>query len=437
MMFFLWIIGIDERALVSQHFAFSVRVLRGKKMNVFTDLGLNNEVITAINRLGFTRPTQIQGKSIPHIVKGEDIIGESATGSGKTLAFGCGIVRQVIPGSGLQALILTPTRELAEQVKESIRALSRKLKVIAIYGGVSINPQIDDLHRADVVVGTPGRLLDHIQRRTIGLSRIKVLVLDEADRMLDMGFVDDVEKIIRKCPRHRQTMFFSATISDRIQKLADRYMHHPTKILVQNQVDPAKLKQTYYDISRTKKLSLLIHLLQNEKSDLVMVFTNSRKATDFVVKNLKINGVRAIAIHGGLSQNKRSRTIQLFNDRKAGVWVCTDVAARGLHIDNVTHIYNYDIPRDPNDYVHRIGRTARAGEEGTVINLLSSHEYDNFTRVKQAYSSFRIDVVPTPQIRRAKVVMADSPRRGRSFGGRRGPRRSPRPGFRKSRGFRR
>ncbi|MBW2987533.1 DEAD/DEAH box helicase [Candidatus Woesearchaeota archaeon] len=393
-------------------------------MNLFDKLGLSQQLLAVIKGMGHTRPTQIQEGSIPHIMKGEDVIGESATGSGKTLAFGCGIVEQVIPRKGVQALVLAPTRELAEQVKESLKLLShnKRLKIISIYGGVSISPQMDAIQRADVVVATPGRLLDHLNRRTINLSKLKVLVLDEADRMLDMGFIDDVKKIIQACPRDRQTLFFSATIAPKIRDLADRYMSNPIKVSAKKQVDPSKLKQVYYNTSRKEKFSLLVHLLKKEKSDLVMVFCNTRSNVDFVVKNLKLNGIRAIAIHGGLTQNKRTNTISFFNDGKAGVLVCTDVAARGLHIDNVSHVYNYDLPKDAKDYVHRIGRTARAGEYGKVINVLCDLDYDNFGRIQNEYREFKINRIEMPRLKRVTIDTGRSrgsprgPSRGRSFG---------------------
>jgi len=395
-------------------------------MKLFEKFGLSHELMNAIGHLGIDKPTQIQEESIPHIMKGKDVIGESATGSGKTLAFGCGIIDHLIHGNGLQALILAPTRELAEQVKGELRKLSKHkhLNVMAVYGGVSIGPQIDGLGKVDVVVGTPGRILDHMERRTIDLSKVKLLVLDEADRMFDMGFMEDVERIIRACPRKRQTLCFSATISDRIKTLANRYMVDPINVAAENQVDPSKLKQIYYDVSKNMKLSLLIHLLENEQRGLVMVFCNSRKTVDFVVKNLKANKINAIAIHGGLTQNKRTRTIDLFNSAKVSVLVCTDVAARGLHIDNVSHVYNYEIPRDSKDYVHRIGRTARAGEEGKVINLLCERDYDNYTRVLESYRDFKIDNVERPHVKRimavgVKELTARGPYRGGKPGGRR------------------
>ncbi len=392
-------------------------------MNVFRDFGLNDQILTEIEKQGITNPTKIQDESIPYIIKGQDVIGESSTGSGKTLAFGCGIMEKVHPGKGLQALVLTPTRELAEQVRKSLYNLSsQNLNVVSVYGGVSIENQVRDLYNADVTVATPGRLLDHLQRRTIDISKIKILVLDEADRMLDMGFIDDVEKIIRKCPKERQTLFFSATILPSIKKLAYKYMKDPKRISVNKYVDPSKLKQLYFDIPKNIKLSLLVHLLQNEKSNLVMVFCNTRRTTDFVVKNLKANSIDAIAIHGGLSQNKRTKTLNLFNKGKLSVLVCTDVAARGLHIDNVSHIYNYEIPSDPTDYIHRIGRTARAGEEGEVINLLCEIDYDNFSKVLRDNRDFKIEKKEVPRIRRISAIKENNFRKpNRNF--RRFPRR--------------
>ena len=386
-------------------------------MNLFDNFGLSQELVTSIKDLGFTNPTQIQGRSIPHIVEGKDVIGESATGSGKTLAFGCGIIEKVSPGKGLQALILAPTRELAEQVKGVITRLARtkRLNVISIYGGVAINPQIDAIPKADVVVATPGRLLDHLQRRTIDISKIKLLILDEADRMFDMGFIEDIERIIRQCPKQRQTLFFSATISHDIKRFANKFMIQPTKVSATKMVDPTKLKQAYYDVLKNEKLSLLVHLLKKDDRGLVMVFCNSRTNTDFVVKNLRANKVSAIAIHGGYTQNKRTKTIEMFNKAKVGVLVCTDVAARGLDIENVSHIYNYDIPKDAKDYVHRIGRTARAGEEGMVVNLLCDYDHDNFSRVLREYSEFNIKKMKKPVLRRINIRLDNRRPRRRQF----------------------
>ncbi|MBT3406832.1 DEAD/DEAH box helicase [Candidatus Woesearchaeota archaeon] len=380
----------------------------------FDEIKLSEQLAAAIDRLGFTEATEIQGKSIPAILEGKDVVGESATGSGKTLAFGCGIVETVIPGKGIQSLVMTPTRELAEQVMSELKklALKKKMKIISIYGGVSMNPQFRGLETADVVVATPGRLLDHMSRGTIDLSQVKVLVLDEADRMFDMGFIDDVETIIRQCPKKRQSLFFSATISSRVKKLANRHLVTPIYAEAKNQVDPSKLTQVYYEMQRNQKLSLLIHLLNEEENGLVMVFCNTRRTTDFVTKNIKANGMKATAIHGGLSQNKRSNTLDVFNKGKVSVLVCTDVAARGLHIDNVSHVYNYEIPNDSTDYVHRIGRTARAGEAGKVINLFCDADYDGFSRIFHDYPDFSIKKLSLPKLQRVEIVKADDDRRG-------------------------
>ncbi len=387
----------------------------------FEDFNLSNKLLTTIEKLGFTKPTLIQEKAIHPIIEGRDLVGESATGSGKTLAFGCGIIEQVVPGQGLQALILTPTRELAEQVKQAIKQLSAQnhLKVTSVYGGVSIVPQIRSLTRAEVVVATPGRLLDHIERKTVNISKLKLLILDEADRMLDMGFIRAIERIVQNCPRKRQTLFFSATIDDNIKKLMYKYMNNPIIVSATKYVDPRKLKQTYYNTSRNLKFSLLVHLLQHEKSKLVMVFCNTRRTTDFIAKNLQLNQVMAIPTHGGLSQNSRTSTLKSFNSAKTSVLVCTDVAARGLHIENVSHIYNYDLPKCPKDYIHRIGRTARAGEEGRVINLLAPQDHDNFTRILAEYREFSICHTETPHVRIINLVRTDPsrrPQRGRGAG---------------------
>ena len=382
----------------------------------FEDFNLSKELMETIRRLGFTSPTQIQEKAIQLVVQGKDVIGESATGSGKTLVFGCGIVEKVIPNNGLQALVLTPTRELAEQIKNSLRQLSRykHLAVITVYGGVSINPQIYDIRKADVVIATPGRLLDHLSRGTVNLSKLNLLVLDEADRMFDMGFIDDVEKIMHNCPKKRQTLFFSATITPNIKNLARKHMINPTTVLADNMVDPSKLKQVYYNIPRNMKLSLLVDLLKHEKSGLVMVFCNTRRNVDFIVRNLRVNGIDAIAIHGGLSQNKRTNTMSLFNSAKVNVLVCTDVASRGLHIENVSHVYNYEIPNDPKDYIHRIGRTARAGKEGKVVNILADTDYSAFSNVLHDYKNFKIERLEKYDFIKLIPIMEDR----RQFGGR-------------------
>ncbi len=375
-------------------------------MSTFDELGLSDKLLESIRRLEFSEPTRIQKDCIPFILNGKDIIGESETGSGKTLAFGCGIIEKCSRKEGIQALVLTPTRELAEQVKDSIKELVYKprLNVLAIYGGTSINAQIKHLTRANVVVATPGRLLDHIDRGTIDLKNVKILVMDEADRMFDMGFIDDVKKIIKRCPKERQTLFFSATISPDVKKLANRHMVEPETILAGNIVDPSKLKQVTIRVSKNKKFSLLTHFLKQEDEPLAMVFCNTRHLSDFVDKNLRFNGIKSVAIHGGLTQNARLKAIDRFHSHEVNVLVCTDVAARGLHIKNVSHVINYDLPPDPNDYIHRIGRTARAGESGQVVNILTNFDKNLMKKIQWQYKAFKIENMEMDDFKDAKIT---------------------------------
>lgn len=385
-------------------------------MENFKILGMSDELIKAIKGMGFTNPTTIQEKTIPHVIDKKDVIAESATGSGKTLAFSAGIVQNTQKGKGNQALILTPTRELAMQISDNLNEFSRynKLKVATIYGGVSYNPQIDSLRKSEIVVGTPGRILDLLQRNDINLSGVKTLILDEADRMLDMGFLPDVKNIMSQCPENRQTLLFSATMAKEIRDLSKKFMNNPVHVSVDNQVDPRKLPQCYYNVHGKLKFSLLVHLLKKEEGNLVMIFCNSRHSTDNVAKNLKKAGIKAYGIHGGLTQNKRSQIIEDFNSGKAHALVCTDVAARGLDIPDISHVYNYDIPNDPKQYVHRIGRTARAGKSGLVINILSTKDYDNFNAVLDE-NDFDIVKKDKPFIKEIKFERDDD-RREKSRG---------------------
>lgn len=391
-------------------------------MENFRKLGIIEPILKSIEEQKFENPTEVQEKSIPLILSGKDVIAESATGSGKTLAFGAGIIQNAERNKGVQALVLTPTRELAEQDMQALRDFSKykPLEFCAVYGGLSINPQIRDLRSADVVVGTPGRLLDHIERGTIKLNNVNTLVLDEADRMLDMGFLDDVERIIRKCPSERQTLLFSATVSAEVARLARKYMKDPADVSAESFVDPKKLTQVYYDVPDDLKFSLLVNLVKNEKSGLVMVFCNTRRNVDFVANNLIFSGIDALAIHGGFSQEKRNKTMDQFHCKDVYVLVCTDVAARGLDIKGVSHVYNYDIPKDSKDYIHRIGRTARAGEEGKAINILSSRDYENFRRIVREYETKIIEET-TPELERVKIGWKEKPESFRG-GGRSGER---------------
>ncbi len=391
-------------------------------MKEFKLLGLSESLMNTLKTIGFEVPSEIQKQTIPLALAGEDIIGGSATGSGKTLAFASSIIENLVPNKKVQALILTPTRELAEQVSESITSFSRnkKLKVLPVYGGVDIERQIRKLGSTDVVVGTPGRILDHMKRATLDLRHVKFLVLDEVDRMFDMGFHKDVECIIDKCPKDRQTMLFSATISPDVDHLAKKYTRNAKEISVESYIDASKLKQVYYDVDNRMKFSLLVHFLMNDKKDLSMVFCSTRSNVDFVTGNLISNGIPAKAIHGGMDQKKRIRALEEFNNREVQVLVCTDVAARGLDIKGVSHVYNYDLPKTSDDYIHRIGRTARAGEKGMAINLLSSRDYENFGVITHN-KNLNIEQKELPFIKKVWVDL-DAGRRSnsseRGFGGR-------------------
>jgi len=365
----------------------------------FRKLGLSENILKVIAELGFKEPSEIQKKAIPLVIEGKDVIGGSATGSGKTLAFAAGIIQHSEARQGIQALIFSPTRELAEQVGKTFRKFAKHyiLTVAEVYGGVGIEPQIEALKKAEIVVGTPGRILDHLERGTIELHKVRTLVLDEADRMLDMGFIDDVEKIINHCKNRKQTLLFSATINADIERIAERYMKDVANIEAESYVDASKLKQVWYDVQQNVKFSLLVHLLRQEKAGLVMVFCNTRENSDFIAQNLKRYKLHALAIHGGLSQNKRTNVMEQFKHGEVYILVCTDVAARGLDIKGVSHVYNYDIPKTDDEYIHRIGRTARAGKEGIAVSLVSSRDYDNFRRVMEN-PDLKIEQIEVPQM---------------------------------------
>src|SRR3989344_112202 len=374
----------------------------------FRELGLPHPLLKAIEHEGFEHPTEIQEKSIPFVIQGREVIAQASTGSGKTLAFSSVILKETQKDFGLQALILTPTRELAEQVSQSVKKFSQfnPLKIFSVYGGVSIRPQIRSLERAEIIIGTPGRILDHIARHTMDLSQLKILVLDEADRMLDMGFRQDVEKIINHCPKKRQTLLFSATMSEEVIRLSQRYMNNPVEVSAEPYVDPKKLTQAYYDINSKFKFSLLTHLLKNEKSRLVMVFCNTRRNVDRLARNLESQGVNALALHGGFSQDKRSRVMEQFHSNETNVLICTDIAARGLDIQGVTHVYNYDIPHESKEYIHRIGRTARAKEEGKVINIISNMDYEDFQNILNIEDMY-IKNEPVPPFTEIQLVQTE------------------------------
>ncbi|MFP4116360.1 MAG: DEAD/DEAH box helicase [Candidatus Aenigmatarchaeota archaeon] len=374
-------------------------------MKDFADFNLSNPILKSINEKDFDNPTEIQERAIPPILEGKDVIAGSATGSGKTLAFAAGLVENVKPETNeVQGLVLAPTRELAKQVSRMVDDFSKHhdYGIATIHGGVAYEPQYRAIKRAEIVVATPGRLLDLIGKGKIDLSNVNTFVLDEADRMLDMGFIDDVEEIMEETPEDKQTIFTSATMRGEVLRLADRYMEERKEVFAKKKVDPDKLEQVYYDIPGHLKLSLLVHLLQEEETELSMVFCNTRRTVEFVERNLKNQGIKAQAIHGGFSQNQRDKAMEKFEEENVNVLVCTDVAARGLDIDNISHIYNYDIPTDSKQYMHRIGRTARAGEEGKAVNILAKDQHEDFRRVLRD-NDVDVDKAETPYVESVDV----------------------------------
>ncbi len=337
----------------------------------FTEMNLKPQFIEALTKQGITELTNVQEKTIPVMMTGQDVIVRSKTGSGKTIAFLLPILQNLYP-TGLQALILAPTRELALQTEKEIRKLDKSVKSLTVYGGVSINPQIEKLrHGVQTVVGTPGRILDHLERGTIDFSRLRWVVLDEADRMLDMGFLEDVQRILSATPKNRQTALFSATMPAEIIQLSEKYMRPDAAriILEQDEITVKKIRQVCYGLDQKEKLNTLVKVLRRPEVRKAMIFCNTKSWAETLGRILRKKGFRAGSLHSDMSQKRRNEIIAGFKEARFNILVCTDVAARGLHIDDVTHVINYDLPKNPKDYIHRIGRTGRAGEEGDAISF--------------------------------------------------------------------
>ena len=349
----------------------------------FSELKIDQRILKALHEMRFIEMTAIQEKTIPPGLAGKDVIGEAMTGSGKTAAFGTPLIHGTSKGGGIQALVVLPTRELANQVGNELKKFSKYvgLNTAIVYGGVGYEQQIMQIRQAEIVVGTPGRLLDHMRQGALRLGKVKILVLDEADRMLDMGFIDDIKQIISQTPQNRQTMLFSATMPDEIVRIARRYMREPVRITTERHISKHLLKHIYYDVRRDEKLSLLSHLIEKEHPSLAIVFTATRRAADFVDRYLKSENIESMAIHGGHTQGARERILEGFHRGKIHVLVATDVAARGLDIKNVSHVFNYDIPKNALDYTHRIGRTARFGKTGKAISLLCNEDHGPFRNI--------------------------------------------------------
>ena len=345
----------------------------------FEEFGLSRQILKAVYEMGFEEPTPIQQKAIPHVLEGKDIIGQAQTGTGKTAAFVIPINQMCTRGKEPKVIVIEPTRELAIQIAEVFDKIGKHKKLVSvpIFGGQAIDRQIRALKKGvDIVIGTPGRLIDHIQRGTLDLKKIKVAVLDEADEMLDMGFIDDIKEILQNTPEERQTMLFSATIGRDVLRISKKYMKEPVKITV-NVADIVipKIKQIFYEVWWDEKLNALSKIIDIEDPYRTLVFCHTKKDVDFVAIRLKQMGYNADAIHGDYSQSQRNTVMKNFKNGDIDILIATDVAARGLDIQDVTHVINYSIPQNPENYIHRIGRTGRAGKSGIAITFITPKEY--------------------------------------------------------------
>ncbi|SDO84039.1 ATP-dependent RNA helicase RhlE [Ralstonia sp. 25mfcol4.1] len=393
----------------------------------FSDLGLSDKLVRAVAEQGYTTPTPIQAQAIPAILKGGDLLAGAQTGTGKTAGFTLPMLQLLAeaaahnpaPRGGrpqVRALVLTPTRELAAQVEESVRNYGKylKLRSMVMFGGVGINPQIDALKRGvDIVVATPGRLLDHVSQRTIDLSHVELLVLDEADRMLDMGFIHDIRKILNVLPAKRQNLLFSATFSDDIRALADRLLNNPASIEVARRNTTAEtVAQRVFPVDRDRKRELLAHLVRQHDWHQVLVFTRTKHGANRLAEQLTKDGLSALAIHGNKSQSARTRALTEFKAGTLRLLVATDIAARGIDIDQLPHVVNFDLPNVPEDYVHRIGRTGRAGAEGEAISLVCVDEHGLLRDIERLIKR-QIEQVTLPGFEVDPSIAAEPIQKGR------------------------
>lgn len=414
----------------------------------FSNLGLSPEIIRAVTERGYDKPTPIQKQAIPVVLSGGDIMAGAQTGTGKTASFTLPLLHRLFTNKNVQnnangsspirALILTPTRELAAQVQESVRDYGKYLNLnsMVMFGGVSIGPQKQKLRtRVDILVATPGRLLDHVQQGTVNLSRVEVLILDEADRMLDMGFIHDIRRILSLLPKQRQNLLFSATFSDKVKTLAAGLLNNPIMIEVaRRNATAATVSQKVYHVDRDRKRQLLSHLIRENKWYQVLVFSRTKYGADRLVKQLGEDRIQALAIHGNKSQAARTHALSKFKDGTLQVLVATDIAARGLDISELPHVINYDLPNVPEDYVHRIGRTGRAGAEGQAISLVCVDEHHLLTDIenliqqrlpKEVVSGFSVN----PEIKAEPIPNGRKPPSG---GGQRTRRSAPKSASEKS-----
>jgi ATP-dependent RNA helicase RhlE len=408
-------------------------------MTSFADLGLAEELLRAVREQGYETPTPVQAEAIPIVLQGRDLLAGAQTGTGKTAGFTLPILQLLMPQANtsssparhpIRCLILTPTRELCMQVEESVRTYGKHLPIrsTTVFGGVNINPQIAALRKGvEMLVATPGRLLDHVGQRTVDLRTVEILVLDEADRMLDMGFINDIRKIIALLPKQRQNLLFSATYTDEIRKLAGGILVDPAFVQVAARNTAAELvKQVVHPVDRERKRELLSHIIKAKNLDQVLVFTRTKHGASRLAQQLDRDGIDSAAIHGDKSQPQRIKALQDFKDGAIRVLVATDIAARGLDIDQLPHVVNYELPHVPEDYVHRIGRTGRAGSEGEALSLVCVDEHKLLRDIEKVLKRpIAKEVVhgfaPDPSIAPEPITQ------GRQGGGGRGP-RPPRPG---------
>jgi len=355
----------------------------------FDTLGLAPEIVRAVKAKNYETPTPIQAKAIPAILAGQDVIGCAQTGTGKTAGFTLPILHRLREGKSpsLRVLVLVPTRELAAQVSDSINTYGRflRLRSAVVYGGVGYAPQIQALRNGvDILVATPGRLLDHMRQGAVRFNALEVLVIDEADRMLDMGFLPDVRTILKQLPTKRQTLFFSATMPPEVQRLATEILKQPVVIEIARQGTPAKnVRQLVYPVDTARKRDLLVHLIDKEQMGQVLVFTRTKHRADHLAGQLERTGKRVAAIHGNKSQGARTKALEAFRRGSIQVLVATNLAARGLDVKGISHVVNYELPEVPEDYVHRIGRTARADAAGDAISLVAPHEREQLRDIER------------------------------------------------------
>lgn len=398
----------------------------------FTDLGLNEHILRAIKDQGYDTPTPVQAQAIPVVLEGKDVLAGAQTGTGKTAGFTLPILQLLSKSPKpkgkrpVRALVLTPTRELASQVAENVKDYGKYLpfKSTVIFGGVSINPQIHTLKNGvDIVIGTPGRLLDLMNQRALDLSQVEYLILDEADRMLDMGFIHDIKKILKVIPQKRQTLLFSATFSNEIKRLADGLLNNPSLIEVaRTNETSAAVEQIVYPVDKVRKREMLTHLIKENNWQQVLVFTRTKHGANRLAEQLDKDGISSAAIHGNKSQNARTKALAQFKDGKVKVLVATDIAARGIDIDQLSQVVNYELPNISEDYVHRIGRTGRAGNTGQAVSLVCVDELD-YLRGIEALTKNKIPQIqiagftPDPRI---KAEPIQNGRGGSRGGGNRG-----------------